>query len=251
MNIGNRRSGGDLLVATEIIPTISEDRIIAMSNYDSVRREVLNSTRWLAEHGYLGQLSSGGNISVRVPGEKIVAITPSGKPYFSLDVDDICVIDTDLNHIEGSLSPSIEAPMHVGVMKNRPDVNAVVHTHQPFASTLAIINKPIPALFDEITVEIGHEVDIIPYAFSGSPDLVANVISKLGNACHCYLIQNHGALCLGADMQRAMRNSELLENVAQIYYHALSTGAAINQLPPAAIDYFADMRKLRFKTKNF
>ena len=136
-------------------------------------------------------------------------------------------------------------------MKTRPDVNAVVHTHQPFASTLAIINKPIPALFDEITVEIGHEVDIIPYAFSGSPDLVANVISKLGNACHCYLIQNHGALCLGADMQRAMRNSELLENVAQIYYHALSTGAAINQLPPAAIDYFADMRKLRFKTKNF
>jgi len=45
-----------------------------MSNYDSIRREVLDSSRWLAEHGYLGQLSSGGNISARVPGEKIVAI---------------------------------------------------------------------------------------------------------------------------------------------------------------------------------
>jgi ribulose-5-phosphate 4-epimerase/fuculose-1-phosphate aldolase len=218
-----------------------------MSNYNTIKREVLDSSRWLAEHGYLGQLSSGGNISVRAPGEKIVAITPSGKSYFSLDLNDICVIDLDLNPIEGSLPPSIEAAMHVGVYQHRSDVNAVIHTHQPFASTLAIINKPIPALFDEITVEIGHAVDIIPYAFSGSPELVNNVVGKLGNACHCYLIQNHGALCLGADMQRTMKNSELLENVAQIYYHALATGEEIQKLPPSAIDYFADMRKLRFK----
>ena len=217
-----------------------------MSNYDSIRREVLDSSRWLAEHGYLGELSSGGNISARVPGEDIVAITPSGRSYFSLDLNDICVIDFDQNSIEGSLSPSIEAGMHIGVYQNRPDVNAVIHTHQPFASVLAIINKPIPALFDEITVEIGHAVDIVPYAFSGSSKLVKNVIGKLGNACHCYLIQNHGALCLGSNMQRAMKNSELLENVAQIYYHALATGEEIQKLPPSAIDYFAEMRKLRF-----
>ena len=137
--------------------------------------------------------------------------------------------------------------MHIGVYKNRPDVNAVIHTYQPFASTLSIINKPIPALFDEITVEIGHVVDIVPYAFTGSQELVDKVIGKLGKACHCYLIQNHGALSLGADMQRAVRNSELLETVARIYYYALATGEDIQKLPPSAIDYFADMRKLRFK----
>lgn len=218
-----------------------------MRNYDSIRREVSDSSHWLTEHGYLGQLSSGGNISLRVPGQKIVAITPSGRSYLSLDPSDICVIDLDRNSIEGSLAPSIEAGMHIGVYKNRPDVNAVIHTHQPFASVLAIINKPIPALFDEITVEIGHEVAIVPYAFSGSAQLVDNVVDKLGNACHCYLIQNHGALCLGADMQRAMKNAELLENVSQIYYHALATGEPVQELPPSAIDYFAEMRKLRFK----
>ena len=218
-----------------------------MSNYDSIRRDVLDSCRWLAEHGYLGELSSGGNISARVPGADIAAITPSGRSYLSLNLNDICVIDFDQNFIEGSLSPSIEAGMHIGVYQNRPDVNAVIHTHQPSASVLAIINKPIPALFDEITVEIGHEVAIVPYAFSGSSKLVDNVIGKLGNACHCYLIQNHGALSLGADMQRAMKNSELLENVAQIFYHALATGEEIQTLLPAAIDYFADIRKLRFK----
>ncbi len=217
-----------------------------MRNYDRIRREVSDSSHWLAEHGYLGKLSSGGNISVRVPGEKIVAITPAGRSYSSLNQNDICVIDLERNSIEGSLPPSIEAGMHIGVYKNRPDVNAVIHTHQPFASVLAIINKPIPALFDEVTVEIGHEVAIVPYAFSGSSELVDNVVGKLGNACHCYLIQNHGALCLGADMKRAMKNAELLENVSQIYYHALATGEQIQKLPPSAIDYFADMRKLRF-----
>jgi len=218
-----------------------------MSNYDNIRREVLDSSRWLVEHGYLGRLSSGGNISLRVPGEEILAITPSGRSYFSLDLNDICIIDFGQNSIEGSLAPSIEVGMHIGVYQNRPDVNAVIHTHQPFASTLSIINKPIPALFDEIAVEIGRVVDIVSYAFSGSSELVDNVAAKLGNACHCYLIQNHGALCLGADMQRAMRNSELLETVARIYYQALSTGEQIQKLPPSAIEYFAEMRNLRFK----
>jgi L-ribulose-5-phosphate 4-epimerase len=218
-----------------------------MKKYENIRREVLESSRWLAENGYLGHLSSGGNISVRVPGERTVAITPSGRSYFSLDVNDICVIDFDRNSIEASSAPSIEAGLHIGVYQNRSDVNAVIHTHQHYASTLSIINKPIPALFDEITVEIGHEVDIVPYAFSGSPELVDNLTGKLGNDCHCYLIQNHGAISLGADMQHAMRNSELLETVAQIYYQALSTGQEIQKLPPSAIEHFADMRRSRFK----
>jgi glutamate-1-semialdehyde 2,1-aminomutase len=218
-----------------------------MQKFDNIRREVLDSCHWLAEHGYLGQLSSGGNISARVPGEKSLAITPSGRSYFSLDLNDICVIDFDRNPIGGALAPSIEAGLHIGVYRHRPDVNAVIHTHQPFASTLALVNQPIPALFDEITVEIGHEVDIVPYAFSGSAKLVDNLTGKLGNQCHCYLIQNHGAISLGADMPRAMRNAELLESVAQIYYQALSTGEEIQKLPPSAISYFAKMRQLRFK----
>ena len=218
-----------------------------MGDYDRIRREVLDSSRWLAEHGYLGQLSSGGNVSARVPGEKNIAITPSGRTYFSLELNDICIVDFDQNPIEGDLAPSIETGMHIGVYQNRADVNAVIHTHQPFASTLSILNKPIPALFDEITVEIGHEVGIVPYAFSGSRELVDNLTGKLGNDCHCYLIQNHGAISLGADMPRAMRNSELLETVSKIYYHALSTGEKIETLPPSAIEYFAEMRKLRLK----
>jgi L-ribulose-5-phosphate 4-epimerase len=217
-----------------------------MGRYDPEKRTVLAATHWLAEHGYLGKRSSGGNVSLKVADQDAVAITPSGRPYLKMAVEDVCVVNFDRNPIDGNLPPSIEAGMHISVYKHRPDVKAVIHTHQTYASALAIINRPIPALFDEIIVEIGHVVEVIPYAFSGSAELVQNVVDKLGNQCHCYLIQNHGALSLGADMERALKNAELLENVARIYYHALATGRDIDTLPQGAIDYFDEMRKLRF-----
>jgi L-ribulose-5-phosphate 4-epimerase len=217
------------------------------SQYKRIKSDVLSSCLWLSKHGYLGRLSSGGNISVRVPGNNYIAITPSSRDYNFLDTEDICIIGFDKTPIEAHLSPSIETGMHISVYNNRPDVNAVLHTHQPFASVLSLINKPIPALFDEIVFEIGHTVDIIPYAFSGSSELAANVTEKLSNSCYCYLIQNHGVLCLGADINHAMKNAELLEHVAQIYHHALATGEKISKLPPSTIDYIAEVRQPRLK----
>ena len=219
-----------------------------MEKYDPEKLTVLGAAHWLAEQGYLGKRSSGGNVSLKIAKQDAVAITPSGKPYHKLAVEDICVVDLNGNPMDGSLLPSIETGMHLGIYRHRPDVQAVIHTHQTYASVLSIINKAIPALFDEIIVEIGQVVEVIPYAFSGSADLVQNVIDKLSNACHCYLIQNHGALSLGADMERAVKNAELLENVARIYYHALAAGQNIDTLPPAAIEHFAEMRKRRFRS---
>jgi L-ribulose-5-phosphate 4-epimerase len=217
-----------------------------MGKYDPDKRTVLAATHWLAEHRYLGKRSSGGNVSLKVADQDAVAITPSARPYLKMAVEDVCVVDFDGKPLDGKLDPSIEAGMHIGVYKHRPDVKAVIHTHQIYASVLSILNRPIPALFDEIIVEIGQVVEVIPYAFSGSAELVQNVVGKLNNQCHCYLIQNHGALSLGSDMERALKNAELLENVARIYYHALATGLNIDTLPQGAIDYFDEMRKLRF-----
>lgn len=214
--------------------------------YNSEKLTVLAATHWLANHGYLGKRSSGGNISLRIANQDAIAITPSGRPYLKTTVEDVCIVDLDGSSLDGNLKPSIEVAMHLGIYNNRPDVKAVIHTHQTFASVLSILKQPIPALFDEIIVEIGHAAEVIPYAFSGSPELVRNVVGKLNNKCHCYLIQNHGALSLGSDMEQAMKNAELLENVARIYYHALATGLDIDTLPEDAIKYFDEMRKLRF-----
>lgn len=215
-----------------------------MADYEAFKNEVLTCARWLCDHGYFGgRLGSGGNVSLFMRSEKLIVITPSRKPYHLMSVGDICVIDPHLGLVDGHLPPSMEAAMHIGIYRNRLDVNAVVHTHPVYASVLAVINQPIPALFDEVALEIGPKATVIPYALSGSEELVENVISGLQNGCRCYIMQNHGALSLGADLAEAMRHAEILEKTAQVYYHALCSGLAISRLPEGAVQQLLEMRK--------
>jgi L-fuculose-phosphate aldolase len=204
----------------------------SMGKYDDYRREVLEVSQRLSEHGYFGTRSgSAGNVSVLIEGEDAIAVTAHGIPYAEMTTDDICIMDLDLTPIEAGRDPSVEAPLHVAVYKNRRDVNAVVHSHQIYASVFSILNEPIPPLFDEVTVAIGSMVEVVPYGVSGSPQLLENVVSKLDNRCHCYLLQNHGALCIGRNLENTVKYVELLEKTASIYYRAIATGRPVTTLP--------------------
>jgi L-fuculose-phosphate aldolase len=203
-----------------------------MGKYDERKREVLEASQLLSERGYFGTRSgSAGNVSVLIEEEEVVAVTPHGIRYSEMTIDDICIMDLGLSPIEGTRAPSVEAPLHVAVYKNRRDVNAVVHSHQIYASIFAILNEPIPPLFDEVTVAIGSMVEVVPYGVSGSPQLLENVVDRLDNRCHCYLLQNHGALCVGRNLEKTVNYVELLEKTASIYYRALATGRPVTTLP--------------------
>lgn len=204
-----------------------------MSKYQSYKETVLEYSRLLSKKGYT--VGTGGNISMLIQGESAVAITPTSMDYFGIHVDDICIVDFEMNILEGKFKPSIETEMHIEVYKHRRDVNAIMHTHQVYASVFALINEPIPALFDEVTFNIGHTIDVIPYGLSGSHLLSQNIVHQLNNRCNCYIIQNHGALSLGISMQNAFRNVELLEKTARTYYYALNTGRPIAKLPETIV----------------
>ena len=215
-----------------------------MRKYDAYKEEVLVCTRWLSEHGYFGALrGTGENVSVRVPGELAVAVTPSTLPYRDLSPADICIVDFDLQIIEGAYPPSVETGMHIAVYRNRLDVNAVVHTHQVKVSVLSLIDTPLPALYDEVALHLGDEVAVVPYALSGTPELIENVAAQLGNNCHGYILQNHGALNLGETLEKAWLNVELLEKAAETYIAALATGRAVKLLPKDIVDLLVILRK--------
>jgi L-ribulose-5-phosphate 4-epimerase len=216
----------------------------AMDQYVQTRKDIIDCCQWLCRHGYFGSLlSAGGNVSVRIPGESVLAITPSGKPYMQLVPEDICVVDFNLNRIDGDLAPSIETAMHVGIYQRRSDVGAVVHTHQAYASIFALINQPIPALFDEVALAIGETVDVVPYALSGTPALVDHVKRTVANGCDCFIIQNHGALILGRTLENTWKHAELLEKTAQAYYHALTTGKSVTLLPEETVQWVQKRRQ--------
>jgi ribulose-5-phosphate 4-epimerase/fuculose-1-phosphate aldolase len=222
-----------------------------MDPYLTYRKDIIDCCQWLCRHGYFGSLlSAGGNVSVRVPGEPVLVVTPSGKPYMQLAVEEICVVDFDLNRIAGDLAPSIETAMHVGIYQSRADVGAVVHTHQAYASIFALINQPIPALFDEVALAIGETVDVVPYAFSGTPELAQHVRRTVVNGCDCFVMQNHGALNLGKTLAQAWKHVELLEKTAQAYYHALATGKPVTTLPAETIQRVRELRRLTDPTAS-
>ena len=213
-----------------------------MGRYDDYKRQVLEVSQTLSEQGYFGTKSgSAGNVSVLIDKEDAIAVTPSSRKYADMRADDICVVGFDLARIDAICDPSIEAPMHVAVYRNRRDVNAVIHTHQPYASVLAVLNEPIPALFDEVTASVGPVIDVVPYGLSGSPELLENVVSKLGNRSHCYLLQNHGALCVGMTLDKTLNYVELLEKTAAIYCRALATGRVITTLPEPLVTILAQL----------
>ncbi|MEE9910361.1 MAG: class II aldolase/adducin family protein [Deltaproteobacteria bacterium] len=215
-----------------------------MSQFDQEKKAVLEACLWLSGQGYFGsQRGSGGNISVRLP-DGAMAITPTSVQYQDLSAHDICVVGPDHQQIPvpGCLKPSIEAGLHSIIYRNRPDVQAVVHTHQIYGSVFGVINTPIPALFDEVSYALGPVIDIIPYAISGSPELAAHVGGKLSNNANAYIIQNHGILALGKNLDKAILHAELLEKLAHTYYLALATGRPVTTLPQATVDFAQGLR---------
>ena len=87
-----------------------------------------------------------GNLSIYDRETGRMYITPGSYPYEIMTVDDVMVIDLDGNILEGPHRPSSEWRMHAAIYKNDPTVNAIVHTHSPYATAFAINNLPIPAV---------------------------------------------------------------------------------------------------------
>lgn len=213
-----------------------------MSEYRSFQQQVVDFTRKLADEGYLK--GTGGNVSVRAGKKPVLAITPSNQDYYTLKPEDICVYGLDGTHIEGELKPSIEMGFHSAVYQVRPDVGCVMHTHQDFASAIALIGKPIPALFDEQVRFLGRSVDVIPYAPSGTGFLVKQIRRNIGNHHNAYILKNHGVLCFGDSTERAYHNVLLLEKAALSYLLALYTEEKINKIPLIIREIaFAKLRK--------
>ena len=213
-----------------------------MTVFDGQKKQIVDTARTLVRKGYL--MATGGNLSLRVPGQNAFAITPSNYDYFKLTPEDVCVLDFKWNRIEGHLKPSVESAMHGAVYQVRPDVNAIVHTHQAYVSALTLIKAPIPALFDEQARFLGRSVDIIPYAPSGTALLKNAVARHVKNHNNAFMMQNHGALVFGHDMERAVHNVEILEKCALAYLLAICSERKVSKIPLAVREIaFAKLRK--------
>lgn len=165
-----------------------------------------------------------GNISIRDKETQLVYMTPSAMDYNSIKEDDIVVCQLDGTIVEGKRKPTIETNMHLGIYNNRPDVNAVIHTHPIYSLVFGVLREDIPPIIDEAAQILGDCVPITEYALPGSDHLAQVCVDLLGKNRKAIVMASHGALCVGEDIDMAFKVSAVLEMTAKVYTLARSIG---------------------------
>lgn len=165
---------------------------------------------------------TGGNLSIYNRERGLVAIKPSGVDYFEMQPEDVVVVDLDSNKVDGKLKPSSEIHFHLALYHHRKNINAVVHTHQVYATTIACLKWELPAVHYLVGLS-GNKVPVAPYATYGSKELSDNIMQTIGNYNAC-LMANHGLVTVGTSMASAFATAEEIELVSRLYYQAKCIG---------------------------
>lgn len=180
---------------------------------------------------------TGGNISARNE-EDLIAISPSGIPYEDITIEDVPIVDLSGEPQVGDRKPSSEMPMHLQVLRRRDDVGGIVHTHSPYATTFAALDRPIVPTHYLVAFG-GTEIPVAEYATYGTEELGRKAAECLGDEYDACLLQNHGVLAVGPSVKEAFETALMVEYSARIQYQAESIGDPI-VLPKDEIKHVRD-----------
>lgn len=163
-----------------------------------------------------------GNVSARLP-DGAMLVSPSGVPASRLEPAHMVAVQADGSRAQGALKPSSEWRMHQQLLAARPDVNAVVHCHSRYATTLACAGRPIPPLHYMVAVAGGPDIPVAPYSTFGSAELAKDVVEALAGR-YGALMANHGQIALAPGLEMALAIAEEIEEQAAIYWGTLVIG---------------------------
>lgn len=158
---------------------------------------------------------TGGNISIRISKDRVL-ISPTLTSIGFIEPEDICLIDLKGNIKDIRIKPSSEHKLHLYVYKHRPEINAVIHAHPPFATAFAVSGKHLSTYIQPETVVFLGKVPLVKYGTPSTNELPENLREHLKNGLNTFLLENHGVLCIGEELDRTYFNLETLENLAKV-----------------------------------
>jgi L-fuculose-phosphate aldolase len=182
----------------------------------------------------LARLTPGrtGNLSVR-DGDRF-AVTPTGVAYDAFDAADVPVVDLDGERVAGRLKPSSEVQMHRHIYRGYGS-DAIVHTHSPWATTMAVLRRELPPIHYMI-VAVGKRVPVAEYAPYGTEELAANVVAAMEEAnTTASFIENHGLVVTADDIETALEHTTHVEDLSRLYLQSSAVGEP-TELPEAELD---------------
>jgi L-fuculose-phosphate aldolase len=201
---------------------------------EPTRAAVLRTAQALLARGLT--IGDSGNVSARLTGPEgqlLVAITPHGRYYDELAVEDIPVVDAEGDPVDGDALPSVELMLHAGVYQARPDVSAIIHAHPTWSSAIAALELPIPPILEDQVIYLGGEIHVASCASTGSEELIGYAIQALGDRNACILAR-HGVLTVGRSPRAALHHCQYLEKTALAFLCATWAGQ-VATLPPGIL----------------
>lgn len=176
---------------------------------------------------------SGGNISMRV-GEDRYLVTPSGMIYEQMVPEDVCLINGTCRVVEGNRKPSSDSSALVYLFEHMPKVQAVIHTHQPWATAAGFAADEIPDFLVTIMDACRNPVRVAPFTPSSAVGMGKLAVEYAGDSL-AVILKHHGVITWGGDLQEALYAAVYLEEAAKTYVLAKAMGVQIPALPPELI----------------
>jgi L-fuculose-phosphate aldolase len=183
-----------------------------------IRQQLIETARGMNASGLNQGMS--GNVSARY--DDGMLITPSGMDYAALSPADIVYVDA-AGESQGERKPSSEWRFHLDIYREREEAGAVVHAHAAWCTTLASLQRPIPAFHYMVALAGGNDIRCARYASFGTQELSDHVLAALHGRKAC-LMANHGMVCFGRNLDQALALAIEIEHLARVYCQALTLG---------------------------
>ncbi len=189
--------------------------------YEEEKREIIWTALEILRYGLI--TLTGGNISVRLPDGTFLA-TPSGMLYESMEPEDIVHIRADKTVIAGRRRPTSDLDALLYIFREKPEVNAVIHTHQPYATAVGLVEEKLPACTTGIADTAQGDVPVTPFTISSDEGMGIQAVACCGKS-QAVILGNHGVIGFGKTLFEALETVVYLEEGAKTYLAARAVGS--------------------------
>jgi L-ribulose-5-phosphate 4-epimerase len=207
--------------------------------YEKEREQVRIAGTKLDRYGLIAL--SGGNVSLRLPSGEIL-VTPSGMIYEDMVPSDVLVMDIEGKIIEGDRSPSVDTVALLYIFKNMAHINAVIHTHQPFATAVGLVADELPCVVTTLPNATKGPVKVCPFSSAASVDMGIQTVNNAGSTL-AVILKSHGVIAIGTSLKEALYSCVYLEEAAKTYVYARSMSDTLACLKPEQWQQAADTFK--------
>jgi L-ribulose-5-phosphate 4-epimerase len=188
--------------------------------YEADKHEIIHAALEIKSSGLIAL--SGGNVSVRKENGDII-VTPSGTSYETMREDDLIVFNASGDRIEGTLRESVDTVALKYIYDQLPEVNAIIHTHQPYATAVGLIGDKFPAALTTLANVTLGEVNVAPYCSAASLDMGVQAVKYLGGK-RAVILKHHGVIAVGGTLKEALYAAVYMEEAAKAYLAAKAAG---------------------------